>query len=304
MARKKSSPSPASPLKEDPGQARNVRLEARDACRECAERTADLINFVHADPSDLPHVHFARDGTRVDRPIGPSEFASIAQRIWDALQRACGPLLEMEGRLAGCNLGAPTPFAGITRPSYHETAFEIAFGVLNNARIVAGYQPIFPRRHRPHGIPAFLEQCRDDPDVFSRVAAEGFTEIGTQWEAVRSDLKVNIIPFSANRLTGLIQKEAALVAATGTVQPGPPSASGQQAPEGGAAPPEGDSPSSHRGRRSRYDATNDQEIALEWERARGAKVPKKQFAKGKHLSFKELNKILTRVRKRRSRARK
>jgi hypothetical protein len=55
-------------------------------------------------------------------------------------------------------------------------------------------------------------------------------------------------------------------------------------------------------RRKRYETRKEQELAEEWERARDAGISKKDFAKDKGMSVKNLNGILSRVRMRRNRA--
>jgi nucleoside phosphorylase len=186
--------------------------EARDACCESARLTALLIHLAHEDTT-LIRVRFDRDGTPVDRAFEPADFAALAEQIWTMLRRASGPMRELGGQLARCNTGSMVTFCGIFEPSYHASAGELAFRVLNNARMDAGYPPIFPAEHHPEGRPSFFDHCRHHPDVFDVVASQGFEEIGKQWEAVRSNLKDTFTPFNAEILIGLIRKEAAQAAA-------------------------------------------------------------------------------------------
>jgi hypothetical protein len=56
-----------------------------------------------------------------------------------------------------------------------------------------------------------------------------------------------------------------------------------------------------RGRKSRCDPGKDQEIADGWQRAKGAGIPKKEYARGVNLPLRELNRILNRHAKRKGR---
>ncbi len=192
--------------------SKSQEIEARDACCECARLTASFINLVH-DDATLIRAMYERDGTPVNRAIEPADFAALAERIWAMLRRACDPMRELADKLARCNVGAVVTFNNIFESSYHATGGELAFRVLNNARMVAGYPPIFPSVHHPEGYPPFFEHCRHHPEVFDMVSSQGFEEIGKRWDLVRTDLKETFTPYNAEILIGLIRKEAAQCAA-------------------------------------------------------------------------------------------
>jgi hypothetical protein len=190
--------------------SRSPEAEARDSCCECARLTASFIRLAQDDTS-LMRVRYEQDGKPVDRALEPRDFAGHAERIWAELRRASGPMHELGDGLARCSVPVPEyPLIGET--SCHAFAGELAYRVLNNARIVAGYPPIFPPAHHPRGRPSFFEYCRQYPQVFDEVASQGFDGIGTQWESVREDLRSCFPEIDSAALIGLIRKEAAQAA--------------------------------------------------------------------------------------------
>jgi hypothetical protein len=144
----------------------------------------------------------------VDRAFEAADFASYAEQIWAELHRAAVPHQGAAEALAHSDVPVPI-YPTISAASCHAFACELAFRVLNNARIAAGYAPIFPPAHHPRGFPPFFEQCRLYPRVFDSVAAQGFIKIGEQWTVVQANLRECFPQFDDAALIGMIQKEAA-----------------------------------------------------------------------------------------------
>jgi hypothetical protein len=166
------------------------------AC-ECAEAAANL--------------HLSAR-TRWDTVEKEAQWAcNQARHLWEKLLAAAVAVEGLAPQLAR-RQPEPVEVGGLYGDSYHAAAIEWAFRLLNNARIAAGYEPIFPRMGHPKGIPPFLHQWRQYPAVLEEVRLQGWDHIATRWEDVRQDLAECFIPFSGARLVSLIRKEAALFA--------------------------------------------------------------------------------------------
>jgi hypothetical protein len=176
-------------------------------CCECARLAETVIDLAHEGWRGL-RVFVEASGARVDRPFGPRDFGCATERLWATLQATAGPLAELSGKLAHITVGPPIKFGDTYETSYHATAAGLAFCVVTNARMAAGYPRIFPFNT---GTSPFVELCRAYPKVFEDIAAQGWGQIGTRWRAVRANLAV-FPSFDARVLTALIRKEAEEVA--------------------------------------------------------------------------------------------
>ncbi len=134
--------------------------------------------------------------------------AEQATHVLATLRRAAGPVAQVAEKLAATPIGEPVSFAGFFESSYHATALELGFRLLNNALLAAGCEPVFPRECRPGFHATFLALHRLYPSALGAVS-QLQASIQQHWESVRKDLTENFPTFNSRLLIGLIQKEAA-----------------------------------------------------------------------------------------------
>jgi hypothetical protein len=171
------------------------RAEACAAACACAEAAANFLALSRG--LDNPFAIEAQWG------------AHQAEHLCSKLQRASGPVAKVAGQLAETSVGGVVPFAGIFESCYHVAALEICFRVLNNARLAAGYEPIFPALCRPDSDRTFLTLDSYHSDALDKAMAQGFDKIRSKWRSVRKDLTATFPRFQGAVLSGLIKKEAA-----------------------------------------------------------------------------------------------
>jgi hypothetical protein len=171
------------------------QYEACEAACACADAASDFFALARGlgNPLDIE----AEWGER------------LAERLCLTLQRASGVIPKVAAELAATSVWQVRSFAGISDSSFHVVSVEICFRALNNARLSAGYRPIFPAVCWPSSDRSFLALHAYVPDALTTVLAERFEKIRGEWGSVRSDLNESFPAFQATSLKGLIKKEAA-----------------------------------------------------------------------------------------------